>query len=79
MTILISKLLGPASFFSNKNVDLKNTSFLQRIDAALYFVSGRLARLRSRKALADLDDRMLSDIGITRWQADEELKKDFWK
>lgn len=79
MTILISKLLGPASFLSGANVEQNNTSILKRLNKALYFVSGRLARRRSRKVLAGLDDRMLKDIGVARWQAEEELKRDFWK
>ena len=33
---------------------------------------------RERRALMELDDRFLSDIGITRSQAVEEAKKPFW-
>jgi uncharacterized protein YjiS (DUF1127 family) len=36
-------------------------------------------RRRQRKALLELDDRMLADIGITKSQAVEEAKKPFWK
>jgi uncharacterized protein YjiS (DUF1127 family) len=34
---------------------------------------------RQRRALLQLDDRMLADIGITRSQAFEQAKKSFWK
>jgi uncharacterized protein YjiS (DUF1127 family) len=36
-------------------------------------------RARERRALADLDDRMLHDIGITRVEAIREAEKPFWK
>jgi uncharacterized protein YjiS (DUF1127 family) len=37
------------------------------------------ARSRQRQALAQLDDRALKDVGITREQADAEAAKPFWK
>ncbi len=36
-------------------------------------------RLHTRKALLDLDERALRDIGLTREQALEEALKPFWK
>ena len=36
-------------------------------------------RTRQRRALADLNDRMLSDIGITRDQARRESAMPFWR
>jgi uncharacterized protein YjiS (DUF1127 family) len=36
-------------------------------------------RRRQRKALLQLDDRMLADIGISKAQAVEEAEKPFWK
>lgn len=79
MTMLISKLKGQPSFLERTQGNVKNLPILQRFSAAVSFVNGRLARRRSRNILVGLDDRMLSDIGITRWQAEEELKQDFWK
>jgi uncharacterized protein YjiS (DUF1127 family) len=38
-----------------------------------------LERRRQRRALLQLDVRMLADIGITRLQAIEEAKKPYWK
>ncbi|SDE19438.1 DUF1127 domain-containing protein [Ruegeria marina] len=39
----------------------------------------RLAALwRQRRALANLDDRALEDIGLSRAQADAEARRPFW-
>jgi uncharacterized protein YjiS (DUF1127 family) len=35
-------------------------------------------RSRQRRALAELDDRLLRDIGLTRAQAEREAAKPFW-
>jgi uncharacterized protein YjiS (DUF1127 family) len=35
-------------------------------------------RSRQRRALAELDDRLLDDIGITRSQAQSEVARPFW-
>jgi uncharacterized protein YjiS (DUF1127 family) len=37
-----------------------------------------LQRSRQRRALAELDDRMLRDIGVTRSRARREVEKPFW-
>jgi uncharacterized protein YjiS (DUF1127 family) len=36
-------------------------------------------RRRQRRALADLDDRSLRDIGLSRHQAEREAAKPFWR
>lgn len=36
-------------------------------------------RLQTRKALLDLDEQALRDIGLTREQARDEALKPFWK
>ena len=36
-------------------------------------------RWQQRQALADLEDRLLDDIGITREEAEREARKPFWK
>lgn len=36
-------------------------------------------RWLQRRALAELDDRMLRDIGVTRRQALRESRKPFWR
>jgi len=38
-----------------------------------------IERSRQRKHLANLDSRMLKDIGITRTEANAELAKPFWR
>ncbi len=38
-----------------------------------------MARQRQRRALAELDDRLLRDVGLTRDQAQDEAHKPFWK
>jgi len=40
---------------------------------------GCSARSRERRALAQLDDNALKDIGVTRRQANAESAKPFWK
>jgi uncharacterized protein YjiS (DUF1127 family) len=36
-------------------------------------------RRRQRLALAELDDRLLADIGVSRTQARREASKPFWQ
>lgn len=36
-------------------------------------------RVRQRQALADLDDRLLTDIGLGRAAAEREANKPFWE
>jgi uncharacterized protein YjiS (DUF1127 family) len=36
-------------------------------------------RAAQRRALAELDDRMLKDIGLTRADVDRECAKPFWR
>jgi uncharacterized protein YjiS (DUF1127 family) len=36
-------------------------------------------RLRDRRALATMSDRSLRDIGLTRYDADWEARKPFWR
>jgi len=38
-----------------------------------------MERVRQRRALADLDDRLLRDIGLTRADVWLEIKKPFWR
>ncbi len=35
-------------------------------------------RVKSRRALSQLDDRLLDDIGMTRQQVEQEVEKPFW-
>jgi uncharacterized protein YjiS (DUF1127 family) len=36
-------------------------------------------RAESRRALSELDDRMLRDIGVQREQMEREIRKPFWQ
>ncbi len=44
----------------------------------LLILPKRIAKQRSRRVLANLEDHELRDIGITREQANEEAAKPFW-
>jgi len=54
---------------------------------ALHYVLARMAselgewrrRLDDRRALAAMSDRSLRDIGLTRYDADWEARKPFWR
>jgi uncharacterized protein YjiS (DUF1127 family) len=38
-----------------------------------------MERVRERRALAELDDRLLRDIGLTRADVWQEIRKPFWR
>ncbi len=45
---------------------------------SLHTVRRWSARTRQRHALLQLDDRLLGDIGLTREQQEQEVRKPFW-
>ena len=47
--------------------------------AALVGISHWHERARQRTQLARLDDRLLRDIGVTRYEAARECGKPFWR
>ena len=47
--------------------------------ALVRLISVWIERARQRRALADLDDRLLRDIGTTRREAMDECDKPFWR
>ncbi|MCW9034444.1 MAG: DUF1127 domain-containing protein [Rhodospirillales bacterium] len=57
--------------------------FWTKVANTFVMVSDLLAtwhqRTGQRKALLSLDDRILSDIGISRAQVEQEANKPFWK
>lgn len=42
-------------------------------------VGGIFQRRRQRRALLELEDYLLDDLGLTRQQAEQEARKPFWK
>lgn len=38
-----------------------------------------LERVRQRRHLAELDDRLLRDIGLSRAEVEQEISRPFWK
>ncbi len=56
-----------------------NQSNQARVRALIDKLKLSLIRYRSRQQLARLDDRMLRDIGISRFDAQAEVAKPFWK
>jgi uncharacterized protein YjiS (DUF1127 family) len=37
------------------------------------------SRIRERRTLVSFDDRDLRDLGMSRWDAERELSKPFWR
>ena len=52
--------------------------FTQTLTAWALTIRVALERHRQRRALAELDDRLLDDIGITRSQATIEANRPLW-
>jgi|RhiMethySRZTD1v2_1073278.scaffolds.fasta_scaffold02532_6 uncharacterized protein YjiS (DUF1127 family) len=50
-----------------------------RIEAGVKLVFRLIDRQRQRRALLDLDDHLLNDIGVSRRAAIAEARKPFWK
>lgn len=42
------------------------------------WLGAAIARHRQRRALADLDDRLLRDVAVTRVQQRREIRRSFW-
>jgi uncharacterized protein YjiS (DUF1127 family) len=47
--------------------------------ACAYMIARWRDRARQRRFLAAMDDRLLSDIGVTRIEAEREYEKPFWR
>jgi uncharacterized protein YjiS (DUF1127 family) len=54
-------------------------SFAERFGAAVSFLAEAIERQRTRRDLASLDDRMLKDIGLSRYQVEMELRRHWWR
>jgi len=55
------------------------TRFTQYMSYARDTVDIWMERVRTRRALLTLDDRMLQDIGVSRADACNEAEKPFWQ
>lgn len=55
------------------------TAVQRFVQAAADTVVTWQARADMRRALEDLDDRMLRDIGLGRIEAEREMRKPFWR
>ena len=55
------------------------TSWRDIARQALPLVSLWRERARQRQTLASLDERLLRDIGVTRYDAAQECNKPFWR
>lgn len=77
MTAMVSKggLSRSVAGRSPAGRSLRGPALLERLGAliALY-----LERYEQRRALAELDDRMLRDIGVDRAAQAHEARKPFW-
>ena len=51
----------------------------RRVAIASRYVAVWARRRRQRLRLKDLDDRILKDIGVSRAEADREMRKPFWR
>ena len=57
----------------------RRTEPLHSLAAAFVLIRRWIERTRQRRALVELDDQMLRDIGITRVEAVREAEKPFWE
>lgn len=66
--------------YLNQAVSANRPIGLQRLATkAFQWLYAAYERQRQRNALLKLDDRMLSDIGVSRADAEREGGKPFWK
>jgi uncharacterized protein YjiS (DUF1127 family) len=57
----------------------RSVSLADRLFAAVGQVLLWYGRARERRALAELDDHLLRDIGVSRAEAEREITKPFWQ
>jgi uncharacterized protein YjiS (DUF1127 family) len=63
-----------------EKADCDHTGVLRHVLARIGSEVGEWRRrLRDRRALAVMSDRSLRDIGLTRYDADWEARKPFWR
>jgi uncharacterized protein YjiS (DUF1127 family) len=57
----------------------QHTASASTLREGIMSLLGVVERQRQRRALLDLDDRMLNDIGKSRQETLDEASKPFWK
>ena len=58
---------------------LAGTGLAQRLAAAFALIGTWHDRARQRRELSRLDERLLRDIGVSRYDALAEARKPFWR
>ena len=76
MSVLVNPLSRRSEIAASRRDDAVRPAWAARF---LCWCAWCLAKSRQRQALAQLDDRLLKDIGKTRQQAIDEAAKPFWK
>lgn len=56
-----------------------NATLFEKIREGKEILSHWYLRSRARRRLVDLDDRILDDIGLSRFEAEREYRKFFWQ
>jgi uncharacterized protein YjiS (DUF1127 family) len=75
-----ASILRPLVRKRKEKPDCDRTGVLHHVLARMGSEVGEWRRrLRDRRALAAMSDRSLRDIGITRYDADWEARKPFWR
>ncbi len=75
-----ASILRPLARKHKEKPDCDRTGVLRYVLARIGSEVGEWRRrLRDRRALAAMSDRSLRDIGLTRYDADWEARKPFWR
>ncbi len=79
--MLLKMLLTPDGIEDHVPALSAPRSYVRRMtrQRSLWLIGARIERSRQRHALADLDDRLLDDVGIPRSAAAREIAKPFWR
>lgn len=72
-------LIGTVSWGSDQPTPQTYGRPRRLVVGCLRIITVQMDRLRQRKALDSLDDRLLRDIGITRDDAQRESTAPFWR
>jgi uncharacterized protein YjiS (DUF1127 family) len=76
---MLKQLAIPSPAVTNRSVIARSSSSGNWQSRLSEIVARWLQRSRSRRALADLDDYLLRDIGLTASEAGRESEKPFWR